>query len=67
MRNAQVDRFLWIRAADLLPDEGVLVETKISDFQGERNRGALKRIGRLWFVPDGSIYVYYEPTHWRSL
>jgi membrane protein implicated in regulation of membrane protease activity len=21
---------------------------------------------RLWFFPDGSIYVYYEPTHWRA-
>ncbi len=27
----------------------------------------LKRIGRLWFVPDGSIYVYYTPIFWRPL
>ena len=22
--------------------------------------------GRLWFFPDGSMYVYYTPTHWRD-
>lgn len=21
----------------------------------------------LWFLPDGSMYVYYTPTHWRSV
>lgn len=45
--------------------EGVIVQTKIHDAHGERNVQALKRSGRLWFVPDGSMYVYYTPTHWR--
>lgn len=27
----------------------------------------LKRKGRLWFIPDGSMYVYYEPKFWRTL
>jgi hypothetical protein len=45
--------------------EGRVVMTKIDDAGGERNVQALKRSGRLWFVPDGSIYVYYSPTHWR--
>lgn len=42
-----------------------VVETKIDDEHGERNLATLRRIGRLWYVPDGSMYVYYTPTHWR--
>jgi len=47
--------------------EGVTVRTKIDDIGGARNEQNLKRLGRLWFFPDGSMYVYYEPTHWREL
>ena len=47
--------------------EGVIVATKIDDDQGCRNEGRLKRLGRLWFFPDESMYVYYTPTHWREL
>jgi len=47
--------------------EGVVVETKIDDANGVRNEGKLKRQGNLWFVPDGSMYVYYRPTHWREV
>lgn len=45
--------------------EGVVVETKIDDSNGVRNEQKLKRRARIWFVPDGSTYVYYTPTHWR--
>ena len=55
----------WIPTAERLPDNGVVVETKIDDERGERNVQTLKRSGRLWFFPDGSMYVYYTPTHWR--
>ncbi len=58
---------MWIKTSEQLPQEGKIVQTKISDDLGERNHQALKRQGRLWFVPDGSIYVYYTPTHWQSL
>jgi len=44
---------------------GVVVETKLHDEKGERNHGLLKRQGNLWFTPDGAMYVYYTPTHWR--
>lgn len=46
---------------------GEVVETKIDDANGERNQALLMRggSGGLWFVPDGSMYVYYTPTHWR--
>ena len=45
--------------------EDVPVETKIHDAQGCRNEQVLKRKGRLWWFEDGSMYVYYTPTHWR--
>ncbi len=47
--------------------EGVTVLTKIHDADGERNVQPLKRQGRLWFFEDGSMYVYYQPTHWKSI
>lgn len=47
--------------------EAVIVETKIDDGRGVRNVARLKRSGRLWFIPEGGIYVYYTPTHWRPV
>lgn len=47
-----------------LPAEGELVHTKIDDAHGCRNKAMLYRQGGLWFIPDGSMYVYYRPTHW---
>lgn len=60
-RNAQD----WIKIQDELPPHGAVVQTKIDDENGERNVQNLKLQGNLWFVPDGSMYVYYRPTHWR--
>jgi hypothetical protein len=57
----------WTRIKDAPPPENVAVMTKISDDLGERNEQALKRSGRLWFLPDGSGYVYYTPTHWKHM
>lgn len=47
--------------------EGVVVWTKIDDADGPRNIQQLRRQGRLWFLGDGSMYVYYTPTHWKPL
>ena len=47
--------------------EKVVVLTKIDDEHGERNIARLKREGRLWWMDDGAMYVYYTPTHWRPL
>lgn len=55
----------WIRCDGRLPDDGVVVETKIDDADGCRNEQSLKRQGRLWFFPDDSMYAYFKPTHWR--
>lgn len=57
----------WISTKERLPEEGRIVETRICDEKGERNRTTLKREGKLWFFPDGSMYVYYTPTHWKPL
>jgi hypothetical protein len=55
----------WMKTSEVLPDDGMVVNTKIHDEKGCRNEGPLKRRGNLWFVEDGSMYVYYRPTHWR--
>ena len=55
----------WNRTRDILPKEHVIVETKIDDGNGHQQN--LYRYGNLWFFPDGSMYVYYTPTHWREM
>lgn len=54
------------RTIDSAP-EGVPVLTKIDYGAGVRNEQPLKRQGRLWWFTDGSMYIYYRPTHWRPL
>jgi hypothetical protein len=44
--------------------EDVPVMTKIDDGAGVRNEQLLKKQGNLWWFADGSMYVYYRPTHW---
>lgn len=51
--------------------EGVETWTKIDDADGERNVQTLVKRTRipgetrpLWWAPDGTMYVYYTPTHW---
>ena len=52
---------------------GEVVDTKIDDANGSRNEQPLKATQRdpgcrvLWWFPDGSMYVYYQPTHWRPI
>ena len=43
------------------------VRTVIQDSKGERNDQVLTRRGNLWFFPDMSMYVYYQPTHWMPI
>lgn len=61
------DRRKWTRTIDSLPPENQEVETKIDDHMGVRNEQPLMRVGKLWMYPDGSMYVYYTPTHWREI
>lgn len=55
----------WFDSAKILPDNKIVVETKIDDGKTACNEQDLKRINNLWFHPDGGMYVYYQPTHWR--
>lgn len=56
----------WQDVKESLPSEGVTVHTKVDDAaDGCRNEQPLIRRGRLWFLADESMYVYYEPTHWK--
>lgn len=55
----------WIKTSDRLPANGQVVKTKIEDEKGVRNEQELKRRNNLWFTPDGQMYVYYTPTHWK--
>ena len=57
----------WLPITAELPQDKIKVETKIDDPDGERNVVNLVRQGGLWFFPDMSMYVYYQPTHWRLL
>jgi len=60
-----MDDHEWFPASEA--PEGVVVETKIDDSDGIRNVSTLYRRGRLWWVPDGEMYVYYTPTHYRPI
>ena len=59
----------WKMIATNPPPRNVVVMTKIDDTRGPRNEQPLKlhATGNLWFVPDGSTYVYYTPTHWKEM
>lgn len=58
----------WIQVQDELPPRGLIVDVKIDDELGCRNETKLK-LGRdpsrLWWTPDGEMYIYYTPTHWK--
>ena len=53
----------YTRTAVSLPPEGVVVDTISEGGQDVR----LKRIEKLWFFEDGSMYVYYTPIMWRLI
>ena len=46
--------------------ERTVILTRINDAHGIRNEQRLQRIGRLWWLIDGSMYVYYTPTEWKE-
>lgn len=45
--------------------ENKTVMTKIDDKDGVRNEQKMYRQGNLWWLEDGSMYVYYTPTHFK--
>jgi hypothetical protein len=56
----------WIEVLRQMPPVGIVVNTKIDDAKGCRNEAHLKFQRNLWWYPDGSMYVYYQPTHWKA-
>ena len=56
---------IWISVEERLPEEGKGVATKIDDANGVRNEQTLTLYRGMWFLPDMSMYVYYNPTHWN--
>ncbi len=50
---------------------GIVVDTIILDGSGSLNeQRMIQRVREpgcrpMWWFEDGSMYVYYEPTHWR--
>lgn len=52
----------WHIPEDRLPPDGQVVDCMTSSGAVVK----LKRIGNLWFVEDGSMYVYYVPQFWRE-
>lgn len=59
--------YTWWKCEDKLPPLKMVVKTKIDDKDGERNIANLYRTGNVWYMEDGSMYVYYTPTHWSYL
>lgn len=53
----------WIKTEDRLPAEKIVVDTISPDGNQQR----LFRYKNLWFLEDGSMYVYYTPTHWKII
>jgi hypothetical protein len=56
----------WHATVQSLPPENEVVMTVIDDAKGRRNERLLKRQGVMWFCPDGQLYMYYTPTHWKE-
>ena len=57
----------WFSVKEQLPPEGHIVHTKIHDEYGYRNEARLLYRDGRWWLKDGSMYIYYVPTHWRPI
>lgn len=57
---------MWKSIKEENPPKGRIIKTRIDDAHGIRNEQELKWDGKLWWLPNGSMYVYYTPTHWWS-
>jgi hypothetical protein len=55
---------MWIEISKQNPPKNKILKTKVDDLNGVRNEQELKFDGKLWWFPDGSMYVYYSPTHY---
>lgn len=53
----------WHTPRELLPEDGEVIET--CDSGGNIRKLLYQK--RMWWLPDGSMYVYYSPTKWRRI
>ena len=53
----------WKNPISEPPKDNVVVEVVAPD--GRETK--LFKQGRLWFVPDGSMYMYWTPVLWREI
>jgi hypothetical protein len=56
-------RAQWHEVSVTLPSERRVVDT----MSRSGVQQPLRRIGNLWYLPDESLYVYYEVIFWRYL
>lgn len=52
----------WTLVTETLPPIGQVVEVRTP---GGDTRPL--KFDRMWWLPDGSMYVYFTPTHWRVM
>lgn len=52
---------MWNYVSDVLPKEHAPVWTTTNSGVTQQ----LVRVGNLWFMPDMSMYVYYQTFKWR--
>jgi len=55
---------IWKIISQQPPPKKMVVRTKLDDGNGIRNEQELVWDGKLWWLPDMRMYVYYTPTHW---
>ena len=58
------ERLNWTLTSQQLPPRGAKVEWICPS--GRQERGTFAG-GLIWFPEGSSMYVYYEPTHWRLI
>ena len=52
----------WVFVDEELPPEGRVVVTRSESGMVQH----LKRVSNLWFLADGSMYVYYNVVAWKD-
>jgi hypothetical protein len=64
MANSFLNMNKWNETSQVKPEMHELVETLC--YHDSPYVQKLIYRGSLWFLPDGSMYVYYTPVFWRS-
>lgn len=49
------------------PNQDEVVETCVIDEGGQRMESKHLWRNYRWWTPDGEMYIYYNPTHWKRI